>query len=70
MAGLSEAFKVPLSWQPQPPMPMPQMGPQQMNPGLLMQHPLFTQGQPPQHTGFFSPGFADFLSQYFDRRDL
>lgn len=68
MAGLADALRMRFPMQPQmqdPMMPVPQ---QSVPFGLApqIQHPLHTQ----EHTGFMSPGLAEFMRDYFNQRRL
>jgi hypothetical protein len=67
MAGLADAFR--MQWPPQPmmadpAMPVPQQ-PQAFDLNQLLQHPMFMQQEPPLSRMQPSPGFADFLRNYW-----
>lgn len=51
-----------------PMMPVPQMGPQAFDMREMMQQPLYTQPQLPPSRFTPSPGFADFLRNYYLNR--
>lgn len=71
MAGLADAFRT--RWPQQPmmqdhDMPVPQVAPQAFDLRGMLQQPTYT---PQHHQGFMSPGFADFLHNfYFNQRRI
>lgn len=70
MAGLSDAFRMPAQWPPQPRMadpmmPVPQMQQAPLDLGALLENPIYRQQEPQQQGFAISPGFADFLRRYY-----
>lgn len=72
MAGLADAFR--MQWPAQPTMADPMMPtpqpPQAFDPLMYLQRPLFQEQQAPLSRLQPSPGFADFLRNYWLGHDL